>query len=138
MTCSQRFFPAAALLMYVASIGCSAVSISEARTVAPATVTGAAWFEQTGCTTCHSVSAYGLYNLTANAPDLSVAVEDVPRRFGRSLEDFLRAPTGTMEMVLSSRIQMTEQERTLAVERLQEAYRRYNAAATGRGPVPSQ
>jgi hypothetical protein len=137
MTCSQTFFPAAALLITVASVGCNAVSISEARPVAPATVTEGAWFEQTGCTTCHSVSVYGLYNLTANAPDLSVAVEDVPRRFGRSLEDFLRAPTGTMEVVVSSRIPMTDQERLLAVERLQEAYRRYKAAASGSGPMPS-
>jgi hypothetical protein len=40
--------------------------------------------------------------IVAIAVSLSLAVEDVPKRFGRSLEDFLHAPTGTMAMVLSS------------------------------------
>jgi hypothetical protein len=134
---TPRLSPAAALLIAVASTGCGAVSTSEAQPVAPATVAGRAWFVQTGCTACHSVSVYGLYNLTGNAPDLSVAVEDVPKRFGRSLEDFLRAPTGTMEMVLSSRISLTDRQRTVAIERLHEAYRQYKTAAGSTGLMPS-
>ena len=64
----------------------------------------------TGCTACHSVSVYDIRSVPATGPDLSVAVEDVPKRFGRSLEDFLRAPTGTMAMVLSGRIPLTDQK----------------------------
>ena len=132
-----RLTLAAALLIAIASTGCGPVSMSEARPIAEATAAGGAWFEQSGCTTCHSVSVYGIYNLTGNAPDLSVAVEDAPKRFGRSLEDFLRAPTGTMEMVLSSRIRLTDQQRTLAVERLQEAYRRYQETTGATRPIVS-
>ena len=49
-----------------------------------------AWFVQTGCTTCHTVSVYNLNTIAPRAPDLSTAVVDVRHRFGRSLED---APT---------------------------------------------
>ena len=88
-------------------------------------VKGAAWFERTGCTACHSISAYNLWNLTAQGPDLALAVEDVPRRFGLPLDDFLRAPTGTMAMVLATRIPLTPEQRALAIERLKEAYRKH-------------
>jgi hypothetical protein len=88
-------------------------------------VKGAAWFERTGCTACHSIAAYNVLNLTAQGPDLSLAVEDVPRRFGLPLDDFLRAPTGTMAMVLATRIPLTPEQRALAVERLKEAYRKH-------------
>lgn len=127
----------AALAVGSLAMGCAPVSTSEAFVAAPATVRGGAWFAQSGCTSCHSVSVYGIVNLTANAPDLSIAVEDVPKRFGRSLDDFLRAPTGTMEMVLSSRIRLNAEQRVLAVERLKEAYRRYQSTAGGAAPIPS-
>ena len=83
------------------------------------------WFKQKGCTDCHSLSVYRLFNLTAQGPDLSEAVEDVPRRFGRPLEDFLHAPSGTMAMVLSSRIPLTREERDVAIGKLHEAYRKH-------------
>ena len=81
--------------------GCAAVNSSEAHAAAAAHAREGDWFVKTGCTACHSVSVYDMRSVTATGPDLSVAVEDVPKRFGRSLEDFLSAPTGTMAMVLS-------------------------------------
>jgi hypothetical protein len=116
---------AVAALVAAASSGCASANSSEIRTAAGPEVQGGAWFSQTGCTACHSVSVYGLWNPGVTAPDLSVAVEDVPKRFGRPLEDFLKAPTGTMALVLSERIPLTEPERALAIERLKEAYQRH-------------
>jgi hypothetical protein len=127
---------AAGLAAATALAGCIAMSSSEAQTVAGTLVKEGDWFVKTGCTTCHSVSVYGIWNLAATAPDLSFAVEDVPNRFGRSLEDFLREPTGTMGMVLSSRILLTDQERAIAVEQLKEAYRRH-LERSGAAPLPS-
>ena len=117
-------------------IGCAADTASEARPVArvdPA----AEWFVQTGCTSCHSLSVYGVTNLVVNAPDLSVAVEDVQQRFGRPLDDFLRKPTGTMAMVLSSRIVLSESDREIAVRKLEEAYARHQRKRGVERPVSS-
>jgi hypothetical protein len=119
-------------VLAAAALGTACVTAppAEARpVVAPAEVQGGAWFEQTGCTACHSVSVYGIHSLAATAPDLSVAVADVRTRFGRTLEDFLHAPSGTMEMVLKSRIPMTSADRDLAIRKLQEAYRAYQRQA---------
>ncbi len=106
--------------------GACATTPSDVRAVvAPAHVQGGEWFAQTGCTSCHSIAVYGIHNLASTGPDLSLAVEDVQKRFGRPLEDFLAAPTGTMAMVLSSRIPLTPEQRGLTIDRLREAYRLY-------------
>lgn len=129
------------LLAGVALIGvvaCGPASTSEARAlVAPAHVQSGDWFVQTGCTKCHSVSVYGIYTLASTAPDLSIAVEDVPRRFGRSLDDFFKSPTGTMDLVLSTAIPMTPDERLVAIDKLKEAYRRRQEATGAGAPVAS-
>lgn len=120
----SEFLLAVLLSAVLIGAGCVADAASDAspvRTVSPA----AGWFIQTGCTGCHSLSVYGVVNLTVGAPDLSVAVEDVPKRFGRPLDDFLREPTGTMAMVLSSRIHLSDAERLLAIEKLKVAYTQY-------------
>jgi hypothetical protein len=117
--------------------GCAAVGSSEAHTEAAAEARDGEWFVKTGCTACHSISVYGIRSVTAMGPDLSVAVEDVPKRFGRSLEDFLRAPTGTMAMVLSGRIPLTDQERAVAVEKLGDAYRRHQELSGAGRPAAS-
>ena len=44
-------------------------------------------------------------------PDLSTAVEDVQTRFGRTVDDFLREPTGTMSVVLSRQIILTPEQK---------------------------
>ena len=93
--------------------------------VAGPEVKGGEWFARTGCTACHAVSSYQLPNIAAIGPDLSLAVEDVPRRFGVSLDEFLRTPSGTMAIVLGSRIPLNPEQRALAIERLKDAYQRH-------------
>lgn len=63
----------------------------------------------------------------------------MPQRFGKSLEDFLREPTGTMAMVLSSRIVLTDGDRAIAIAKLEEAYALYRLRSAGAGrPVASR
>ena len=66
-----------------------------------------AWFVKTGCFVCHSIQALGVKSPAQIGPDLSTAVEDVQSRFGRTVDDFLKAPTGTMAVVLSRQIILT-------------------------------
>lgn len=130
------FLPAGVAL--IGAVACGPARATEARPlVAPAHVPGGEWFEQTGCTACHSITVYGIRNLASTAPDLSVAVEDVPRRFGRTLDEFLQAPTGTMAMVLSSRIPLTSEQRSLAIRKLKDAYREHQSALDAARPVAS-
>ena len=81
-----------------------------------------AWFVKTGCFVCHSVSALGVRSPAQIGPDLSTAVEDVQARFGRTVDDFLAAPTGTMAVVLSRQIILTPAEKAVAVSKLREAF----------------
>jgi cytochrome c2 len=81
-----------------------------------------AWFVKTGCFVCHSLSVYGVVSPANIGPDLSIAVEDVQSRFGRTLEDFLREPTGTMSVVLSRQIVLTPEQKAVAVQKLHEAF----------------
>ena len=71
----------------------------------------AAIFVQKGCPQCHSISALGIKSQAEVGPDLTGAYEEVRTRFGVKLEDFLAAPTGTMQIVFSSMIQLTPAER---------------------------
>lgn len=118
----------------LAGIGCAPAGAAGPQTAAGRDVLGGEWFVQSGCTSCHSVTAYDLWTPAVTAPDLSLAVEGVPMRFGRSLEDFLEAPTGTMAMVLSSRIVLNDNDRLIAIERLQEAYRQHQRRTGDRRP----
>jgi mono/diheme cytochrome c family protein len=81
-----------------------------------------AWFVKTGCFICHNVSSLGVRSPAQIGPDLSIAVEDVQSRFGRTLDDFLRAPTGTMAVVLSRQIILTPEQREMAIQKVREAY----------------
>jgi cytochrome c2 len=81
-----------------------------------------AWFVQTGCFVCHSVAALGVKSPAQIGPDLSTAVEDVQSRFGRTIDDFLREPTGTMAVVLSRQIILTPEQKAVAVQKLREAF----------------
>jgi cbb3-type cytochrome oxidase cytochrome c subunit len=81
-----------------------------------------AWFVSTGCFVCHSVSALGVRSAAQIGPDLSTAVEDVQSRFGRTLDDFLREPTGTMAVVLSRQIILTPDQKQVALQKLREAF----------------
>jgi len=116
---------------------CGPVPTAEAQPSPPPLARGGEWFKQTGCTDCHSISAYGMWNVAAQGPDLSLAVEDVPHRFGRTLEEFFHAPSGTMAMVLSSRIPLTEAQRDVAIAKLHEAYRKHQGLPEPIRPSPS-
>ena len=84
-----------------------------------------AWFVQTGCFVCHSISVLGVKSPAQIGPDLSNAVEDVQSRFGRTIDDFLREPTGTMAVVLSRQIVLTPEQKAIAVTKLREAFAEY-------------
>ncbi len=84
-----------------------------------------AWFVKTGCFVCHSIQALGVKSPAQIGPDLSTAVEDVQARFGRTVDDFLKAPTGTMAVVLSRQIVLSPEEKAIAVEKLREAFAEY-------------
>ena len=81
-----------------------------------------AFFVKKNCFVCHSVSTLGIDAAAQIGPDLSLAVTDVQSRFGRTLDDFLAKPTGTMSVVLSTMINLTEDERKEAIEKLRHAY----------------
>lgn len=87
---------------------------SSGGTVVAATASSdprAALFLAKGCPQCHSISALGVKSAAEVGPDLTLAYSDVRNRFNVSLEDFLRAPTGTMQVVLSQMITLTPAER---------------------------
>ena len=83
-----------------------------------------AFFVKKTCFICHSVSTLGIQSAANIGPDLSEAVTDVQSRFGKTLEDFLANPTGTMGVVLSTQIQLTDAERREAIEKLKIAYQK--------------
>ena len=84
-----------------------------------------AWFVETGCSTCHSIQVYGVKSPAQIGPDLSNAVEDVQSRFGRTIDAFLREPTGTMSVVLSRQIILTPEQKAIAIQKLREAFAVY-------------
>lgn len=84
-----------------------------------------AWFVKTGCFVCHSIAALGVKSPAQIGPDLSNAVEDVQSRFGRTIDDFLAAPTGTMSVVLSRQIILSPAEKAVAIEKLRDAFKEY-------------
>ncbi|ABC82173.1 c-type cytochrome [Anaeromyxobacter dehalogenans] len=97
-----------------------------------------AWFVKTGCFICHNVSSLGVKSPAQIGPDLSIAVEDVQARFGRTLDDFLRAPTGTMAVVLSRQIILTPAQLDMAIQKVREAYAEHlkqKAAAGTKAPA---
>jgi cytochrome c2 len=90
------------------------------------------FFVERTCFICHDVSSFGVVSATKIGPDLALAVVDAPRRFGRTLDDFLMNPTGTMQVVLSKQIQLTKEERREAIELLKKAYRKYQEEEGGK------
>lgn len=98
-----------------------------------------AWFVKTGCFVCHSISALGVTSPAQIGPDLSTAVEDVQSRFGRTIDDFLREPTGTMSVVLTRQIILTPEEKAIAVGKLREAFAEHQRQkAAGIVPPPGK
>ncbi len=81
-----------------------------------------AFFVKKTCFICHDVSVFGIESAAKIGPDLSIAYADVQSRFGRTLEDFLKNPTGTMSVVLATQIQLTDAEKAEVVAKLKSAY----------------
>ena len=82
----------------------------------------AAIFLEKGCPQCHSISALGVKSPAEVGPDLTLAYTDVQSRFDMELEEFLKNPTGTMQMVLSSQIKLTPEERDSIIEILEDLH----------------
>ncbi|MFB3813346.1 MAG: c-type cytochrome [Terriglobales bacterium] len=83
-----------------------------------------AFFVKKTCFICHDVSTLGIESAAKIGPDLAKAVTDVPSRFGRQLDDFLMGPTGTMQMVLATQIQLTDEEKREAIAKLKVAHQK--------------
>jgi cytochrome c2 len=82
------------------------------------------FFVKKTCFICHDISVLGVESATKIGPDLSLAYADVQSRFGRTLDDFLHNPTGTMAVVLSTQIHLTDEERNEAIQKLTAAYQK--------------
>jgi hypothetical protein len=95
-----------------------------------------AWFVQTGCFVCHSISSLGVKSPAQIGPDLSIAVQDTQSRFGRTVDDFFMNPTGTMSVVLSRQIILTPEQKQVAIQKLREAFAEYERLkAAGQDPL---
>lgn len=79
-------------------------------------------FARKGCPQCHTISALGIKSPAEIGPDLTGAYDDVQTRFGLQLDQFLAAPTGTMQVVLSSMIKLTPAERDSIIHILKELH----------------
>lgn len=82
----------------------------------------AAIFVEKGCPQCHSISALGVKSPAEIGPDLTLAYSDVQSRFNMKLDEFLKNPTGTMQIVLSSQIKLTPEERDSIIEILEDLH----------------
>jgi hypothetical protein len=85
------------------------------------------WFVRTGCSRCHNVAALGVKSPTPIGPDLSTAADDTVRRFNVPVDQFLRAPVGTMRAVLTRQIMLSQEQQAEAVRQLDAAYATYQA-----------
>jgi hypothetical protein len=87
-----------------------------------------AWFVRTGCSRCHDVAALGVKSPTPIGPDLSTAADDTVRRFNVPVDQFLRAPVGTMRAVLTRQIMLSPEQQAEAVRQLNAAYAAHQSA----------
>ena len=89
-----------------------------------------AWFVRTGCSRCHDVASLGVKSPTPIGPDLSTAADDTVRRFNVPVDQFLRAPVGTMRAVLARQIMLSAEQQAEAVRQLDAAYAAYQQTAS--------
>jgi hypothetical protein len=89
-------------------------------------------FVRKGCPQCHTLSAFGIKSPSEIGPDLTGAYEDVQTRFGLKLDQFLAAPTGTMQVVLSSMIKLTPAERDSIIHILTELHEEREERSEGK------
>ncbi|HEX9610444.1 MAG TPA: hypothetical protein VF978_01065 [Gemmatimonadales bacterium] len=103
-----------AVLIVLLVAACGGSADKAAPAVAQTAAAGdprAAIFVQKGCPQCHPISALGITSPAEVGPDLTGAYDDVRTRFGVKLDEFFAAPTGTMQVVLSSMIRLSPAER---------------------------
>ncbi len=81
-----------------------------------------AFFIEKGCFVCHSISSWDIISPSEKGPDLAYAVDDVRIRFGKTLDEFMFEPSGTMKIILSTMIILNDQERWDVVDMLRKAY----------------
>ena len=81
-----------------------------------------AFFVENHCFVCHSIKAFDIKSPTDKGPDLSLAPEDVRARFNKTVEEFLFEPTGTMKIILESQIQLTDEQKWEAINKIMKAY----------------
>jgi len=91
-----------------------------------------AFFVQQECFVCHSVEVFDVQAAADIAPDLSRASENVRRRLGMTIDQFLRNPVGTMAAVLGTQIIMTDEEIDRAAELLVQANEEYRELVRSR------
>jgi cytochrome c551/c552 len=76
--------------------------------------------DQRGCLGCHSVESLNLQG-GAVGPDLSQAFVNVEGKHGKSIEEFLKAPTSAVMSGVISKNPLTDEERQQVLELLQQA-----------------
>lgn len=80
------------------------------------------FFVEKTCFVCHSVKALDVISPTNIGPDLTLAPDDVVKRFGVPLEQFLTHPKSTMQIVLSTQIKLSPEEVQQAITLIKQAY----------------
>jgi len=96
-----------------------------------------AFFVENNCFVCHSIEAFDIKSPTDKGPDLSWAPDDVRTRFNKTVEEFLFAPTGTMEIILGSQILLTDEQKWEAINKIMKAYDIVkNRAEAAEAPAP--
>lgn len=82
-----------------------------------------AFFIEKGCFGCHSIQVFGIKSPTEKGPDLTFAVDDVHVRFRQSLQEFIFDPSqsGTMSIIFSSKVILTDEEKWSLIEILTRA-----------------
>jgi len=82
-----------------------------------------AFFIKKGCFGCHSIQAFGIKSPTEKGPDLTFAIDDVRVRFNQTLQEFIFDPSqsGTMSIIFSSKVILTDQEKLDLIDILTKA-----------------
>ena len=75
------------------------------------------------------MATVGVKSPTPIGPDLSTAADDTVRRFNMPIDQFLRAPVGTMRAVLTRQIMLSPEQQAEAVRQLDRAYAEFQRTA---------
>ena len=82
-----------------------------------------AFFIAKGCFGCHSIQAFDIKSPTEKGPDLTFAIDDVRVRFNQTLQEFIFDPgqSGTMSIIFSSKVILTDNEKLELIDILTKA-----------------